>query len=152
MNRVPHALQGALESDCGHSLESIIESGRPEDFEALLEVVQHPADSEELLKALHLLGRWGDPRAVAPIKKLLPQLPEIERARAMDALGRIGGTEALKAVLDYEKDSSPQVRKFVAYALSRMEQPEARRALKRLRETDPVDFVRKVAGQRLSGE
>lgn len=142
MSTMSEALRGALDSDCGHSLEPILADRRPEDFQALLQAVALPSKAEYRLKALHLLGRWGEKSAVPVIERVLPELNELERCRAIDALGRLGGSEAQAAVLKHADDHSPQVRKFVVYALTRLDSPKARDTLQRIKQNDPAEFVR----------
>jgi HEAT repeat protein len=142
MTTMSKALREALESDCGHSLETVVAERRPEDLGALLEAVTKPANSEQRLKALHLLGRWKDEAAVPVLTRVIPELNEVERSRAIDALGRIGGPEALTTVLKHATDPSPHVRKFVVYALKRIDDPKAREALQRIKQDDPAEFVR----------
>src|SRR5262245_42484016 len=125
---VPETLDEALNSDCGHSLDDVLKARREEDFARLLGIVERPATPEHRLKALHLLALWGDRRAVGPIRGVLPALDEIARARAIDALGRLGGPEALDAVLAHANDPSPHVRKFVVHGLRRSNDARARAA------------------------
>jgi HEAT repeat protein len=144
---MPETLNEALNSDCGHSLDDVLTAHREEDFIRLLEVVAQPATPEHRLKALHLLALWGDRRAVAPIRRALPGLAEIARARAIDALGRLGGPEALEVLLAHTSDPSPQVRKFVVHGLRRSNDDRARVALNTIASGDPADFVRALAGK-----
>ena len=127
MANLSEALRAALDSDCGHSLEPVVEARREEDFDALLEEVARPSRPDYRLKALHLLGRWGDSDAAAAIGRALPGFDELERCRAIDALGRLGGGEALEVVLKHAEDPSAQVRKFVVHALALQDDPKARR-------------------------
>jgi HEAT repeat protein len=142
MATMSEALRAALNSDCGHSLEPIVADRRPEDFQALLEVAARPPSAEYRLKALHLLGRWGEESAVRVIEQVLPELNEVERCRAIEALGWIGGSEAQAVVLKHADDPSPHVRKFVVYALTRLDTPKARDTLQWIKQNDPVEFVR----------
>lgn len=137
----------ALESDCGHSLEDVIARKTPQDFKALQNLLSmDPAiNPQQRIKALHLLGRWGDPAAVPAILKILPELEEVSRSRAIDALGRLGSADALSAVLEYVNDPSPNVRKFVVHALSRTDAPKAKKKLKEIRDKDTEPFVRDLA-------
>lgn len=144
MPAMSEALQEALKSDCGHSLEPVVAERNPQDFQALLAVVERPSQTGDRLKALHLLGRWGDQSAVPVISRLLPELNELERCRAIDALGRLGGAEAQAVVLEHADDPSPQVRKFTVHALTRLDTPKARDVLQRMKQGDPAEFVRKT--------
>ena len=140
-------LDKALNSDCGHSLDSVLEAHREEDFVRLLDIVERPTTAEDRLKALHLLALWGDRRAVGPIRRVLPGLDDIARARAVDALGRLGGPEALEAVLAHVNDPSPHVRKFVVYGLGRSGDARTNTVLKSMATNDPEEFVRALAAK-----
>jgi HEAT repeat protein len=144
---VPETLNEALNSDCGHSLDDVVKARREEDFIRLLDVVEQPATPEHRLKGLHLLALWGDRRAVAAIRRVLPGLDEIARARAVDALGRLGGPDALEVLLAHTSDPSPHVRKFVVHGLKRSDDGRARAALNTMASRDPADFVRALAGR-----
>jgi HEAT repeat protein len=144
MPAMSEALREALKSDCGHSLEPVVAERNPQDFQALLVVVERPSQMDDRLKALHLLGRWGDQRAVPVISRLLPELTALERCRAIDALGRLGGAEAQAVVLEHADDPSTQVRKFAVHALTRLDTPKAREVLQRMKRDDPAEFVRRT--------
>ena len=148
MTNLSPALRASLESDCGHSLESILADHRTEDYQALMEILVQPPKQEYRLKVIHLLGRWGEQDAVSTIEDILPTLSELERSRAIDTLGRLGGPQAEAAVLKHVDDASPQVRKFVVYALKRLNSPNSREVLQRITHNDSADFVRKAGLQR----
>ena len=151
MPGLDNELRSALESDCAHDLELILERRRPEDLETLQSLLSlAPAvKPEQLTKAIVLLGRWGDTSSVAAIRNILPHLDESGRISAMDALGRLGTEEALEGVLNYVDDPSPHMRKFVAHALGSSGTPRAREALLRMAEADASEFVRKAASSHL---
>jgi HEAT repeat protein len=142
MPTISEALREALESDCAHSLEPVLKARRSEDYQALLEFLEQPPKPELRLTALHLLGRWGDRTVVSAIQRVLPDLDELGRCRAIDALGRLGGPEARAEMLKQTDDPSPQVRKFVVHALKRLGGPNAQDALQRIKQHDPAEFVR----------
>lgn len=151
MPELTNRLRSALESDCAHDLEYVLKAHRLEDLKTLQTLLRmgHTVKSEQLPMVIFLLGRWGDTTSVAAICNILPNLNESGRISAIDALGRLGTEEALEGVLHYMDDPSPQVRKFVAYALGRSESPRARKALQRIAETDAIEFVRKAASRYL---
>jgi HEAT repeat protein len=144
-------LQKALESDCAHDLEPVIKEKKRGDFQGLLKMLslEPSIKPEHRARAIHILGRWGDPEVVAAIRNILPQLDETERIRAIDALGRLGSKEALAGVVEYVDDPSPHVRKFVVRALGRIDTKDARAKLKEVEAKDPTDFVRGLASKQL---
>jgi len=61
----------------------------------LIYALNHP-DSQTSLRAVWLLGKLQDPRAVMPLISLFRETKDIYLAEAVvTALGRIGGSEAL---------------------------------------------------------
>jgi HEAT repeat protein len=96
-----------------------------------------------------MLGRWGDPAPAVAIRALLPRLNEIERCRAIDALGRLGSDEALAGILAHADDPSPHVRKFVARALGKSNAPAAQSKLRAIAEQEPVPYIRRIAAKQL---
>ncbi len=139
-------LTNVLESDCAHSMEPLMEAKRSEDFENLVGLLdQDVGESFSKVKALYMLGRWGDAKAAAAISKVLPGFNELERVAAIDALGRLGSAPALVSVITLKEDPSPNVRKFVAKALSRFNKPKADKELKFIEENDKEAFVREYA-------
>lgn len=147
MANLSDELLRALESDCGHTLEPVLAEKKQDRFEALRALLYmdpsiKPAHRQ---RALYLLGRWGNPAVVADIRRVLPQLEELERITAIDALGRLGTPEALAGVVEHINDPSPDVRRFVAIALTRIDTPQAQAKLNEIARNDPVDFVRNRA-------
>jgi len=151
MAKVSKKLRRALESDCAADICQVIKEAKREDFEALQTFLSLDPSikPEHRTKAIHALGRWGDPAPVTAIRSILPHLDEAGRISAIDALGRLGTREALRGVLDYVDDSSPHVRKFVTRALGRINTPEARTKLKQIKSKDPVDYIRALASEHL---
>jgi len=151
MAGISNDLQQALESDCATGVEEVIDARRPEDLEKLRALLRSDARAAPALQqsAIHILGRWGDTESVSEIVRLLPSLDERERINAVAALGQIGGDDAESALADLSKDSSPDVRRFVAYALADIGTPTARSRLRELRRADPVDFVQDAADRGL---
>ena len=147
MVHISNELSEALESDCGHSLEDVIDRKAPEDFRALQNFLSMDPtiNSQQRIKALHLLGRWGDPVAVPTIVQILPDLDEVGRSRAIEALGRLDSSDGFAAILEHVNDPSPNVRKFVVNALGKTSQPGAQKKLKEIEDKDTEAFVRDLA-------
>jgi HEAT repeat protein len=140
-------LRRALESDCATGVEEVLDSRRSEDLVALRAVLRGDEDVPASFRqnAIQILGRWGDRESVDSIRALLPMLDERERINAVDALSRIGGPEAESAVLEATADESPDVRRFAAYGLSRLDSQSARDRLEELARADPERSVRAAA-------
>jgi HEAT repeat protein len=139
-------LTNAVESDCAHSMEQLMEAKRDQDFTGLLSLLKKDADgSYAKVKALYALGRWGNQSAAPSIREVIPNLNEIERLTAVDALGRLGSTDALDGVIQLREDPSPHVRKFVVKALSRFKKPKAEKELELMQNEDKEEFIREYA-------
>ena len=138
-----------MEADCAHSVEEVMKAKSKEDFQALQSLLSKDASVKpgQRAKVFYMLGRWGDPAPVSAIREILPRLDETEKVSALDALGRLGTKEALDGILEHTGDSSPQVRKFAARALARIDRPDAQRKLKEIQAKDPVDYVRNLAAK-----
>jgi HEAT repeat protein len=147
MDAISKDLQQALESECATGVEEVVDAKRPEDLERLRALLRSDARVAASLQqsAIHILGRWGDTESAPDIVRLLPSLGERERINAVAALGHVGGDDAESALIDLSTDSSPDVRRFVAYALADLGTPTAQSRLRELRNADPVDFVRTAA-------
>jgi HEAT repeat protein len=143
---LPPHIAKALETDEPGPLDAIVREQRPEDFDVLRRIAtSHQVSESFRTKALYALGRWGDRRAVPEIARVLPTLDEGGRIAAIDALGRLGGAEIVDVVAAYRDDPSPQVRKFVVKALSRVGDAKARAQLESISRDDPQEWVRKLA-------
>jgi HEAT repeat protein len=143
---LPPELVRALESDDSGSLDEIIRARRQEHFDALQRLATSAAASpEHRTKALYALGRWGDPRAVPDIERVLPSLEENGRIAAIDALGRLGSEDAIETIGKYRKDSSPHVRKFVVRALARIGGARSQAELRTIAADDPEEWIRTLA-------
>ena len=151
MVRSSEKLLKALESDCADSLSQIVKEKRQEDFEALQEYLSPEASvkPEYRTRALYALGRWGNPKVVEGIHRLLPTLDEAGRISAVDALGRLGTEEALADILDCANDTSPQVRKFAVRALSKIHTSTARAKLEEVATRESIDYIREQASRYL---
>ena len=148
MTSMSPELLRTIESVCASGVEEVVEARRPNDLVALRAALREDADVPPSLRqnAIHILGRWGDTESAAAIRSLLPRFDERERINAVDALGRLGGPDAETAVLQTTEDESPDVRRFAAYALSNLGTDVARKRLRDMEETDPVQWVRAAAG------
>ena len=93
-----------------------------------------------------------DGRRAPAIRALAPSLDERQRINAVDALGRLGGPDAEDAVLELTRDESPDVRRFAAYALSRLGTETTRIQLGEMARNDPEPSVRAAAVSSLDRE
>jgi HEAT repeat protein len=146
-------LELAMQSSCATGVEEVIEARHPEDLailRGLLTDGDAPASARQ--SAIHILGRWGDAESAPAIRALLPNLDERQRINAVDALGRIGGPDAEDAVLELSGDESPDVRRFAAYALSRLSTETARIQLGEMARNDSEPSVRAAAVSSLDRE
>jgi HEAT repeat protein len=80
---------------------------------------------------------------------VLPTLKESHCITALEALGRLGTQEACEAVRSFADHPSPQIRKFVVVALSRIGSPAAEERLRQMAREDPKDWVRDFAAKRV---
>jgi HEAT repeat protein len=148
--RPPPELVKALEADEAEELDKIIRSKRPDHLEALRQLVSDSTTTPEYrAKALYALGRWGDPSVASEIVRVLPTLGEKELIPALDALGRLGAHEAVEEVGTYAEHPSPQVRKLVVQALSRIGGSKAQTTLRAIAAQDSESWIRDLAAQRL---
>jgi len=153
MAKLSAALDNALASDCAHSVEEVLEAKRAKDHTDLIAVIgKDSADTSAKSRALYVLGRWGDTAAVEPIAKALPNLDELGRVSAIDALGLLNTAKAMDTIVSLADDSSPHVRKFVARALARFSKPKAESTLKHMEKKDQEGFVRQQAKKSLARE
>ena len=146
---LPRELEAALNAEEAGELNEIVRRHSPGHFEILRELATDPTTKpEHRNKALYALGRWGDPRIVPDLERLLPELDEAGRIAALDALGRLGVEQALPAVMRTSNDPSPQVRKMAIEALKRIGGPQAREQLRAIAERDPEKWIRRLATAR----
>lgn len=152
MTQISERLRRALESDCTTDITQIIQERRPEDIEQLRGLVSlDPSiDAKYRTRAIHILGRWGDPPSVAKIREILPKLDEGGRISAVSALGRLGTEDAVAAVLENIGDPSPQVRKTAVAALGKIKTSEAKEKLREIAERDPEQWIRAKASKYLA--
>jgi HEAT repeat protein len=151
MAELPNEVFEALEADDAEELNALMKRRRPTHFRALqsLLTTDPSVPSHHRTKALHALGRWGDPVVVPAIIDLLPHLDDRERMSALNALGHLGTPEAVTAVIKHAEDASPQVRKMAVLALRRAATPVARDKLRELSTEDPVDWIRDLAAREI---
>jgi len=78
----------------------------------LIALLETANDAFVVRAAVEALGRFADPRAVAPLGRLLlnPETPLIVRIAAAQALGDIGGKEAQAVLKLARTDASASVR------------------------------------------
>jgi HEAT repeat protein len=140
-------LRRVFASDCATGVDDFLARASAADRDAVVAALEAPPDRSggDLQTAIHIAGRMGEPRAAPLIAALLPDLDERGRINALSALGAIGGREAEDAIVRAGDDPSPDVRRFVVHALSRIATDAARRRLDELAAADPVDFVRLAA-------
>lgn len=86
---------------------------------------------------------------VPDIIGLLPTLKDSHAYTAIEALGRLGTAAARQAVESYAGHPSPQLRKFVIEALTRIQDPSAEATLERMSREDSVAWVRDLAKRRM---
>ncbi len=152
MPNLSKKLQLALDAGCAHSIEDLLKDKKDIDFKALFEMLAKEYEPQQrLTRAIYLLGRWGDRSAADTIIKTIPHLDEGGKVTAMDALGRLGSEQALNTIIRYSKDTSPNVRKFVAHALKRFETKNALACLKQIAKEDKSDFVKETARKIIGG-
>jgi hypothetical protein len=140
-------LRRALEADDAEDLHALVQRKRRADFEALqtLLTTDPSVPPSHRTKALHALGKWGDPVVVPRIVELLPRLDDRGRMSALSVLGRLGTPEAVAAIIAHAEDPSPHVRKFAAVGLGKAATPAARAKLREIAARDPVEWVRVAA-------
>lgn len=145
MNDYSAELKDALQSDCAHSMEPLMEARNPQDYADMLALLSGDSSDQARARVLFTLGRWGDSKAVPEIRKALPTLDEVGRLTAIDALGRLNTAPALEGVLELTNDPSPHVRISVLKALSRFDKPKAARSLQKMMESEKEKFVKEYA-------
>jgi HEAT repeat protein len=152
MTELPEDLRVALDSDDAEEFGQLLRRRRPEDFQALQQLLSPDLSipPDHRTKALYALGRWGDPSVVPVIRRLLPELDERGRISALSALGHLETSEAVAAILEHADDRSPQVRKAAAVALARSTRPDAHAKLQELAANDPVPWIRHLAARHIS--
>lgn len=150
----PSELERALDAFEVGALDGIIENKRRRDFEALCRILcEEPAtDPVRRQRAIYALGRWGDSSVVPDIVDALPRLKESHCITAIEALGRLGTKDARKAIERFADNPSPQVRKFVVKALSRIGGRAAEARLQKMVKEGRDDWVRDFAAKRMRAQ
>jgi HEAT repeat protein len=103
----------------------------------------------ERLQAALILGVLGSPAAAPALRAAMAEANPVLRARAADALGRVGaeGSEAVDALLQALRDDDYFVRESAAKALARLGRSEALPLLAAMRDGDEAESNRAVAGE-----
>jgi twitching motility protein PilT len=128
-------------------------------------------DEEIRMQALVLCEHFEDPRLIGPVVKLLDDqdwwlritacetlsklkdervVPHLVKAlddketrwAAIDALGHIGGEQALRSLVGLLQDERPEVRMEVLQACSRSKDPRLGKLMRQVAENDPSQEVR----------
>ena len=146
-NDIPNDLRNALEAFESGWLLKIINENRPEVYKALKAIIDNRNEYNDsyVQKALFALGRWKNPEIVSSINQILPDLNEIQRVTAVNALGNIGNQQALKVLVKYSNDSSAQVRSALIDALSNYKDSQAQRIILSISKNDTTEWVRNKA-------
>ena len=145
-------LEDAIEAEESGLLEVIAERADPDDRRILEAVVRDESSDERYrVRALYALGNWTEQQdeIVETIESAYSDLSERERFTAIDALGRLGTPEARRAIIDHRDAESPDIRRQVVNALSRIGDEASREELSALLEEEEVDFVRESAQRQL---
>ncbi len=129
------------------------------------------SDEEIRMQALVLCEHFEDPRLIGPVVKLLDDqdwwlritacetlsklkdervVPHLVKAlddketrwAAIDALGHIGGEQALRSLVGLLKDERPEVRLEVLQACARSKDPRIGKLLRQVVDSDPSQEVR----------
>ena len=129
--------------------ERVVERlGRPWAAPVLLDAWDDPAVLPMRGWVAEALGLAHEPRALPLLERLLGAGDDDERVRACRAVGRIGGPDALAALLPVLDDPYAPARAQAARALGELGDPAAATALGE-RLSDPAWWVRANAGEAL---
>ena len=150
--QLPDEIKDALRAFENGALDRIIRRKRPEDLAALRGLITEAADPNYRQRAIYAVGRWGDTSAVPDLVRVLPVLKESHTYTALEALGRLGTPEARAAVESYADHPSPQVRKFVVEALTRIADPAADATIEKMARGDSEGWVRELAARRMNAK
>lgn len=102
-----------------------------------------------VINAADILGRLKEQRAVPGLVETLAR--DEARWAAVEALGRIGGPQALQALSQLVRDERPEIRIEALAALALSEDERVLPILKHSAENDPVKWVRARAFEMLRG-
>ena len=106
-------------------------------------------DANRVVRAIYLLGEWGEKSIAKDISKLIPHVGEIGRVTILDVLTKIGDESVFDEIKECLKDKSPQVRKFAIYALGALNSHESVHYLQEVGKKDSLDFIRGLANEYL---
>ena len=107
----------------------------------LIDLAGHAADEMTRARALEVLGRLGDPRAVPVLTGALnaeSSLEKLTAARALAAVSGSGAVEALAGLLDHP---DPALAKVVVRSLASIGNATALAALERAENTPASEFL-----------
>jgi cyclophilin family peptidyl-prolyl cis-trans isomerase/HEAT repeat protein len=121
--------------------------------------IQEPADAARVIpfvaaknravarEAIFALGQMGNAEAVAPIVKARAGAGPDDLVVIADALGKLGGEDAIACLIELQRDFSSSVRAQAALALARCKDPTAANALLlAVHDPDPVVAWRAIYG------
>lgn len=151
MIKLSEEVRNILDADCARSMGEFIMQASDAQFAELIEVVKDEAGStsEQRQRAVYVLGRAERADAVDAIIVAIPKLQAGGRVAAADALGRLGGDKARRAVIALSRDADAQVRKFAVKALGRLGGEDARKRMETVMARDKESFVRAAAARNL---
>lgn len=114
------------------AVEALIRIGQP----ALEQVLASFSDSAARSRGgeARILGKLGDPRAVAPLLAYLPQATEYELKDVIEALGAIGDPRAVDSLLSYAREGKADLRVAATTALGAIGDPRVIEVLRQLAE------------------
>ncbi len=139
--------EGLEVSIAGEALGRI---GGAEATDALLMALADPVPTPRWHVAMAALEKMGEP-AVAPLVAVLDSQDAHARYNATQALGWIGSSSAIEALVHTLKtDGDATVRGQAAWALGEIGDPAARRALERAQQRDPAVEVQTATEWALS--
>lgn len=145
-------LRRALTSDCGHTLEPVLATPEDVDTKELIQMLERDEfDEAQTRRAIFILGRLGVKSAVKPMTEVFPKLSVAGKVSVLDALGRIGGAPARRALIAQIEDETPQIRQFAIIGLGRIGDRTSVTELRRLSANDPEPFVRETARSQMQG-
>lgn len=117
----------------------------------LLQALSHPEPMTQM-RAVYLLGEKKSKSALEPLTRLFRQTKNpFLQSEIIDALGKIGGSEAVSPLIEALYHSSFIVRGEAAKALAKFpENGVVKRALERTLK-DPSSYVRELGKQSIAG-
>jgi HEAT repeat protein len=129
------------------AVEALEQIGDPQSVGVLGRILEYDRASEVRLAAARALGRLRDPRGIPALQSVLQENTQL-CIRACVALGEIGTSEIIGALVPLLDDSLPEVRYHAAVSLGNSGDTRVLKSLERLlQETDP--FVLRGLGKAL---